>query len=73
MATATQMKLPVLLSYGTFVYRPAGYRIPEDQELYVNRDGHIKKQLAANNRPKEARLIVREYRDEDFKTVRLPK
>lgn len=41
------------------VYRPAGYRIPEDGETYVAKDGYVK--VAAGGAPFDGvRLILRE-------------
>ncbi len=63
----TRNKLPALLAYNDIVYRPAGYRVPRPDELYVAGDGHIKK---AKDRfaVMDARLIVREHDpDKDFK------
>ena len=57
--------LPCFISYGTeYVYRPAGYRIPEAGELYIAKDGHIK---VANkiSRPSFPVLIVRILNSKD--------
>lgn len=49
------------------VYRPAGYRVPNLGEMYVAKDGHIKRMVLENRAGAKPRLIVRVYRDEDFK------
>jgi len=61
----------VLISQGDKVYRPAGYRRPEPGELYVAKDGRIKK--AQHNHPTDGdRLIVRELSEDDFATPETP-
>lgn len=60
-----QSLLPALISYKSEVYRPAGYRVPLFGEIYVARDGHVKKCQATHT---SVRLILRILNmDIDFK------
>ena len=51
----------VLLSFKDKVYRPAGYRIPLLNELYISTDGRPKLMSQLHNQPLDIRLIIREY------------
>ena len=58
--------IPATISYGELVFRPAGYRVPAIGEMYVAKNGHIKK--CGILPPAGECLIVREFDAEnDFK------
>lgn len=66
---AANPKYPVFLVYRECVYRPAGYRIPFPDELYVAKDGHIKR-ATHQDMCQGDRLIVRPFSpSDDFKVV----
>jgi hypothetical protein len=63
----SRVTMPALISYGEYVYRSAGYGIPQPGELYVSKTGHIKIQRVNCQPPQSDVLLVRIYSPEDFK------